>query len=84
VNKYFSAKITEARVMKDLKNGGESKGYAFVAFETHEEALNALRKLVTIRSAVFSSFQFNTFKYVERIILATFFNSHRLRSLEYQ
>ncbi len=72
--------------MKDLKNGGESKGYAFVAFETHEEALNALRKLVTIRSTLFSSFQFNfnTFKYVERIILATFFNSHRLRSLEYQ
>jgi len=69
--------------MKDLKNGGESKGYAFVAFETHEEALNALRKLVTIRSAVFSSFQFNTFKYVERIILATFFNSQRLWPLEY-
>ena len=75
MNKYFSAKITEARVMKDLKNGGESKGYAFVAFETHEEALNALRKLVTIRSTLFSSFQF---KYVERIILATFFNSQRL------
>ena len=33
--------------MKDLKNGGESKGYAFIAFETHESALNALRKLVS-------------------------------------
>ena len=32
--------------MKDMNNGGQSKGYAFVAFETHEEALNALRKLV--------------------------------------
>ena len=32
--------------MKDLNNGGQSKGYAFVAFDTHEAALNALRKLV--------------------------------------
>ena len=40
------AKITEARIMKDLKNGGQSKGYAFIAFESHESALNALRKLV--------------------------------------
>ena len=34
--------------MKDLKNGGQSKGYAFIAFETHESALNALRKLVSL------------------------------------
>jgi RNA recognition motif-containing protein len=47
---FFLAKITEARIMKDLKNGGQSKGYAFVAFDTHEGALNALRKLVNIFS----------------------------------
>ena len=34
--------------MKDLKNGGQSKGYAFVAFDTHEAALDALRKLVRL------------------------------------
>jgi RNA recognition motif-containing protein len=33
--------------MKDLKNNGQSKGYGFVAFDTHDGALNALRKLVS-------------------------------------
>ncbi|KAF7997863.1 hypothetical protein HCN44_009261 [Aphidius gifuensis] len=42
--------ITEARIMRDLKNPdangiGPSKGFGFVAFSTHEDALKALRSL---------------------------------------
>ncbi|KAG7204439.1 hypothetical protein KM043_004876 [Ampulex compressa] len=42
--------ITEARVMRDLKNVeasgiGKSKGHAFVTFTTHEDALKALRSI---------------------------------------
>lgn len=49
-----TAKITESKVMKDYKKSGgasskgsvgASKGYGFVAYTTHEAALNALRKL---------------------------------------
>merc|ERR1719188_555756 len=41
-----SAKITETKVMKDIKTGQEkqtSKGYGFVTFAEHEDALLALR-----------------------------------------
>ena len=44
--------------MKDLKNGGQSKGYAFIAFETHESALNALRKLVSGHSLMLRKVDF--------------------------
>ena len=39
------SKLTEAKVIKDLKNGNSdsSKGYGFVTFANHEEALNGLR-----------------------------------------
>ncbi|VDK35563.1 unnamed protein product [Taenia asiatica] len=43
-----SARITECRVMRDLKSGAEhpkSLGYAFVAFEEHGDALKALHAL---------------------------------------
>ncbi|XP_014208656.1 RNA-binding protein 28 [Copidosoma floridanum] len=44
------AVITEARVMRDLKNLdangiGKSKGHGFVSFSKHEDALRALRSL---------------------------------------
>lgn len=37
-------KITECKVMKDMKSG-KSKGFAFVNFENHENALKTLRGL---------------------------------------
>ncbi|KAL5104219.1 RNA-binding protein 28 [Taenia crassiceps] len=43
-----SSRITECRVMRDLKSGVEhskSLGYAFVAFEEHGDALKALHAL---------------------------------------
>ncbi|KAG0411487.1 hypothetical protein HPB47_011374 [Ixodes persulcatus] len=40
------ARITEARVMRNLKTpGAESRGYGFVTFGRHEDALEALRRL---------------------------------------
>lgn len=40
------ARITEARVMRNLKSpNGESLGYGFVTFTRHEDALEALRQL---------------------------------------
>ncbi len=40
-----TAKITECMIIKQDKGGGESKGYGFVAFQRHEDALDCLRKL---------------------------------------
>ena len=37
------AKLTEAKVIKDMRAKGTSKGYGFVAFEQHEHALKCLR-----------------------------------------
>ncbi|NXF75988.1 RBM28 protein, partial [Sclerurus mexicanus] len=37
--------IKECRVMRELRGQGQSLGFAFVEFETHEEALGALRRL---------------------------------------
>ncbi|KAM7298087.1 RNA-binding protein 28 [Ixodes scapularis] len=40
------ARITEARVMRNLKTpSAESRGYGFVTFGRHEDALEALRRL---------------------------------------
>ena len=40
-----SSKITECKVIRESKGSGESKGYGFLAFESHEDALQCLRKL---------------------------------------
>jgi len=43
-----NAKVTECKIMRDMKGGAKdapSKGYAFVTFTEHQSALNALRKL---------------------------------------
>ena len=40
-----SARITECKVIREMKGGGEGKGYGFLAFEGHEDALQCLRKL---------------------------------------
>ena len=40
-----NAKITECKVIREMKGAGESKGYGFLAFEGHEDALQCLRKL---------------------------------------
>ncbi|NXR25927.1 RBM28 protein, partial [Cinclus mexicanus] len=38
-------RITECRVMRELRGQGQSLGFAFVEFGEHEEALGALRRL---------------------------------------
>ncbi|XP_057878668.1 RNA-binding protein 28 [Melospiza georgiana] len=38
-------RITECRVMRELRGQGKSLGFAFVEFGEHEEALGALRRL---------------------------------------
>ena len=43
VNK--TAKITECKVIREMKGTGEGKGYGFLAFESHEDTLQCLRKL---------------------------------------
>lgn len=40
-----SAKITEAKIIYESKGSGKSKGYAFVSFGKHEDALACLRKM---------------------------------------
>ena len=40
-----SSKITECKVIRESKGSGESKGFGFLAFESHEDALQCLRKL---------------------------------------
>ena len=40
-----TAKITECKAICDMKGTGEGKGYGFLAFESHEDALQCLRKM---------------------------------------
>ncbi|CAA9997878.1 unnamed protein product [Nesidiocoris tenuis] len=44
--------ITEARIMKTINDAevGKSKGYGFVTFRRHEDALQALRRLASLKN----------------------------------